>query len=131
MPTFSKHSKDILIGCDQRIQKVFNEVIKSIDCRAISGKRGPDEQNELFRTGKSQLRFPDSYHNKAPFSLAVDIVPYPIDWADRERFTFFAGFVLGTAISMDIDMTWGGDWNQNYRVSDNKFDDFAHFQVNE
>ena len=27
-------------------------------------------------------------------SRAVDVVPYPIDWDDRERFHLFAGFVI-------------------------------------
>lgn len=129
MPNFSQHSKDILDTCHPLIRDVFNEVIRHVDCRAISGQRGRAEQEELFRTFKSQVRYPDSYHNKVPYSLAIDIVPYPIDWSDRERFTLFAGFVLGIAQSMGIEMTWGGDWNHNFRVSDNKFDDFAHFQI--
>lgn len=129
MPTFSKHSRKILNTCHPKIQSVFDEVVKTIDCRAISGRRDEDEQNELYRTGKSQLRYPDSYHNKSPHSKAVDIVPYPIDWSDRERFTLFAGFVLGIAEGKGIAMIWGGDWNGDFRVSDNRFDDFAHFQL--
>ena len=67
-------------------------------------------------------------HNSKP-SRAVDCVPYPIDWTDRERFTLFAGFVLGVAARMGITLRWGGDWNMNFEVKDNRFDDFPHFEL--
>ena len=43
--------------------------------------------------------------------------------------TLFAGFVMGIATGMGIDIRWGGDWNQNDQVKDNKFDDLPHFEV--
>ena len=131
MATFSNHSKAILATCDERLQDVFSEVVKHFDCRAISGKRNALEQNELYRTGKSQVKYPDSYHNPEPKSHAIDIVPYPVDWNDRERFTLFAGYVLGVAAMKGIKMAWGGDWDRDTEVSDKNFDDFAHFQIEE
>ena len=67
-------------------------------------------------------------HNASP-SRAADVVPYPVDWDDRERFHLFAGFVLGIAQSMEINIRWGGDWNKNFDVDDNQFDDFPHFEL--
>ena len=32
---------------------------------------------------------------------------------------------------MNINLRWGGDWNQDFQVNDNKFDDFPHFEVRE
>ena len=32
MPKFGKNSKERLATCDERLQKVFNEVIKYVDC---------------------------------------------------------------------------------------------------
>ena len=52
-----------------------------------------------------------------------------IDWEDRERFHLFAGYVLGVARGMGITLRWGGDWNMNFEVDDNKFDDFPHFEL--
>lgn len=129
MPRFSIHSQIILATCDPRLHEIFDEVIKHIDCRAISGKRNKEEQDALFYAGKTQLRYPQSYHNAEPLSKAIDIMPYPIDWNDRERTTLFAGFVLGVAKSKGYTLTWGGDWNADYLVSDNIFDDMAHFQI--
>jgi len=129
MAKFSEHSRAILDTCDKRIQRVFEEVVKTVDCRAISGRRGEREQQALFHAGKSKAQYPKSYHNNYPSSLAIDIVPYPVDWTDRERFTLFAGYVLGIAEGIGISLTWGSDWDRDFSVSDNGFDDMAHFQL--
>ena len=128
MPKFGKTSLKRLATCDKRLQEVFNEVIKTVDCSVLEGHRGKDRQNTLYTEGKTKVTYPKGRHNSSP-SRAVDVCPYPIDWNDRERFHLFAGFVIGIAKSMDIDLRWGGDWNQNWEVDDNKFDDFPHYEV--
>jgi peptidoglycan L-alanyl-D-glutamate endopeptidase CwlK len=128
MPRFGKRSGNALETCDKRLVKVFNEVIKTVDCSVLEGYRDKVKQNKAYKEGKSKVKYPNGRHNKSP-SLAVDVVPYPIDWSDRERFHLFAGFVLGIAKSMGINLRWGGDWNQNWFVDDNKFDDFPHFEL--
>ena len=128
MPKFGKRSKERLATCDERLQKVFNEVINYVDCSVLEGHRGEERQEKLFKDGKTKVHYPNGRHNANP-SRAVDVVPYPVDWDDRERFHLFAGFVLGIAYSMDISLRWGGDWNQNFEVDDNQFDDFPHFEL--
>jgi len=128
MPRFGKTSKQRLATCDKRLQDVFNEVIKTVDCSVIEGHRTCARQNKLYEEGKTKVRYPDGRHNASP-SNAADVVPYPIDWNDRERFHLFAGFVLGVANRMGITLRWGGDWNMNFEVDDNKFDDFPHFEL--
>ena len=115
-------------SCDERLIKVFNEVIKTVDCSVLEGHRDQIKQNKFYEEGKSKVKYPAGRHNKYP-SMACDAVPYPIDWDDRERFHLFAGFVLGVANQMGIELRWGGDWNQNFEVDDNKFDDFPHFEL--
>mgnify|MGYP003674869344 FL=1 len=123
MAKFGRSSKERLSTCDEKLQKVFNEVIKYVDCSILEGHR-----DELFDEGKTKVKYPNGRHNHKP-SRAVDVAPYPIDWADRERFHLFAGFVLGIARSMGIKLRWGGDWNMNFEVDDNQFDDFPHFEL--
>ena len=130
MPRFGRRSKERLATCDNRLQDVFNEVIKHVDCSVLEGQRDEERQNKLFDEGKTKVRFPDGRHNDCP-SRAVDITPYPVDWADRERQTLFAGFVLGIAKSMGIKLRWGGDWDMDFEVQDNRFDDFPHFELKE
>ena len=115
---------------DPRLKKVLNEVIKHVDCSVIEGHRSEERQNKLFEEGRTKVRFPNGRHNSYP-SRAVDVVPYPIDWDDRERFHLFAGFVIGIAKSMEINLRWGGDWDQDWYVHDNRFDDFPHFEIKE
>lgn len=128
MPRFGKRSRSNLATCDERLQKVFNEVIKHVDCSVIEGQRSKERQNKLYEEGKTKVRYPNGRHNAEP-SNAADVCPYPIDWDDRERFHLFAGYVLGVARGMGITLRWGGDWNMNFEVDDNKFDDFPHFEL--
>ena len=128
MPKFGKSSKERLATCDERLQEVFNEVIKFVDCSVLEGHRGQERQDQLYIDGKTKVKYPNGRHNSKP-SNAVDCTPYPIDWADRERQTLFAGFVLGVARAKGIKLRWGGDWDMDFQVMDNRFDDFPHFEV--
>ena len=130
MAKFGKRSKERLATCDERLQEVFNEVIKYVDCSVLEGHRSAARQNRLYEEGKTKVRYPKGRHNASP-SLAVDVAPYPIDWDDRERFHLFAGYVLGVARGLGYTLRWGGDWNQNFEVDDNQFDDFPHFEIRE
>ena len=128
MPRFGKKSKEQLATCNEILERVFNKVIKTVDCSVLEGHRDKDRQDSLYEEGKTKVKYPHGRHNEF-LSRAADVVPYPIDWDDRERFHLFAGFVLGTAKQMGIDIRWGGDWNINWFVDDNKFDDFPHFEL--
>ena len=128
MPKFGKRSKERLATCDERLQEVFNEVIKFVDCSVLEGHRGQERQDQLYIEGKTKVKYPNGRHNSKP-SHAVDCTPYPIDWADRERQTLFAGFVIGLARAKGIKLRWGGDWDMDFQVMDNRFDDFPHFEV--
>ena len=128
MPKFGKKSIKQLETCHAHLRRVFAEVVKTVDCSVLEGHRSEDRQNALYEEGKTKVKYPHGRHNQF-LSRAVDVVPYPIDWDDRERFHLFAGFVLGTAKQMGINLRWGGDWNMNWEVDDNKFDDFPHFEL--
>jgi peptidoglycan LD-endopeptidase CwlK len=126
---YSNKSKQILDGCHEDLQRLFNEVIKHVDCSIISGYREKDIQNSLYRSGKSKLKYPDSKHNFVP-SNAVDATPYPIDWNDKERLYYFVGYVLGIASQMKIKIRSGADWNMNNNLRDQTFFDLCHFERN-
>ena len=134
MYAFSKQSRLYLATCHADIRNVFNTVIKFRDCTIIEGHRPEERQDEMYRTGMSQLSWPQSKHNNQP-SLAVDVAPYfaghdpAIDWNDREKFVYFAGFVLGVASRMNIKLRFGGDWNMDNNLRDNRFQDLGHFGI--
>lgn len=128
MPHFSSRSIRRLKTCDLRFQQLFNAVVKGFDCTILEGHRDGERQNKLFDEGKTKLKFPHGKHNDTP-SQAVDVAPYPLNWSDRDRFHYFAGYVMGIANQMDIKLRWGGDWNMNTELKDNKFDDLVHFEI--
>lgn len=128
MPRFSKKSRAKLDTCHSDLQKVLELVIEHFDFAVLVGHRTKEEQEEAFATGRSQKHWPDSKHNTSP-SLAVDIAPWPIDWKDRERFSYLAGYVKMAGLSQGIKIRWGGDWDGDTEVSDNVFDDLVHFEL--
>lgn len=134
MPRFGRKSKERLASCHPDLQLIFNKVIEYVDCSVLEGHRGEERQNKFFDEGKSKVKFPNGRHNANP-SMAVDVTPYPVDWDDRERQTLFAGFVLGVARMLldngevSHNLRWGGDWDMDYQVMDNRFDDFPHFEL--
>ena len=128
VPQFSSYSRDHLRTCDERLVRVFNGVIKHFDCRVICGYRGQQAQDEAFHAGFSTLPWPESRHNTNP-SLAIDVVPYPVDWKDLERFMWMGPYVIGVADCEGVKLRWGADWNGNRRTSDERFLDYAHFEI--
>jgi len=128
MPKFSKNSLKHLSEAHPKLQKIFNEVIKHYDCVVIEGHRPQQEQNEVFKAGKSKVQWPNSKHNTTP-SMAVDVCPYPIVWTDTKSFYFLGGYVKAVADMLNIKIRWGGDWNGNNIFSDQTFNDLPHFEL--
>lgn len=117
-----------LAMCHADLQSLVAYVAEHLPIRILCGHRNQAEQAVAFALGKSKVQWPSSKHNHIP-SLAVDLLPAPIDWDDRERMSLFAGFVLGVAAQMDIPVRWGGDWDRDSEVKDNTFDDLCHFEL--
>ena len=130
MPKFGSKSTERLLTCHTDLIRVFNEVIKHVDCSVSEGHRGEKLQNRYFKEGKSKAEFPKGKHNNIP-SRAIDCIPYPVDWKDNKRQHMFAGFVLGIAKSMGVNMRWGGCWQNDFDPSNNKpdFYDSPHFEL--
>lgn len=125
---WSVKSANFLATAHPDLRDLFDEVLTVCDVRIIAGHRDKTLQNKYLAEGKTQVAWPNSYHNKTP-SMAVDACRYPVIWSDRERQTLFAGLVLGIAHARGLVVTWGGDWNRNWDVADNNFDDGVHFQL--
>lgn len=125
---FGARSKKNLAQAHSDLQALFLEVIKHYDCAVISGFRGQEEQDSLFHAGQSKLKFPESKHNDLP-SMAVDVIPWPVDWSDYKRFYHFVGFVKGVASQMGINIRCGADWDGDNDFKDQTFHDLPHFEL--
>lgn len=129
MPKFSKKSQAKLDTCHPDLVKVFEEVIKHVDCTILEGIRSLETQKEYVRKGSSKTMNSKHLKQDDGYSHAVDVSPWPIDWKDRDRFIMFAGFVRGIGKSMGIDVTSGIDWDDDFSVKDHTFFDGPHFQL--
>ena len=121
MPSFGKNSQEKLDTCHKDIQGVLNEAINHYDFSVIWGHRGREDQDKAFRSGNSNLKYPNSKHNSNP-SRAVDIVPYPNGFRNQDgTFYLMATHVLRAACVLGVDLRWGGHWRS--------FKDLAHFEL--
>ena len=128
MPKYSSSSIVNLMSADKRLQAVMREVIKHYDCTILQGHRGQAQQDEYYFKGLSKLRWPDSKHNIYP-SLAIDVAPYPLDWADTEAFYYMAGVIICIASTLGITLRWGGNWDGDSDFHDQTFMDLVHFEI--
>ena len=80
---------------------IFNTAIRFTDITILEGYRNEEDQNKAFENGFSKLKFPNSKHNVYP-SMAVDALPFPIDWKDTQRLTYFVGFIIGLSRPMNV-----------------------------
>ena len=130
MFNLSQISKERLLECDEKLQSIVKELLKTFNVTVLQygGHRSLQVQQMLFEAGKSKVVYPNSKHNSEP-SRAVDIAPYPVDWDDLYRFYYMAGEVFRIAHFKGINIRWGGDWNGNKDFSDQNFNDLPHFEL--
>ena len=135
MPKFSEKSLSRLEQADERLQRICHEAIKEIDFVVSYSYRTSQEQFELYKKGRrlesgkwvkvgktvtdKDGKINRSYHNYLP-SYAVDLVPYPVDWKDINRFIELSKVIKRIAAKLEIEIEWGGDW---------KMKDMPHYQI--
>ena len=125
MPHFGKTSLNRLEGVDSRLVAGCVEVVTNHwDCSVIYGVRSKQEQQKLFDEGLSK-----TLNSRHLTGHAVDLAPYPIDWSDTSRFYYFGGRVMAVARMMNITLRWGGTWDMDYALDDQKFMDLLHFEI--
>lgn len=108
---FSDTSQAKLDGCHPDLIRLFTAVLKDRDCTILEGHRSRQRQEQLLIDGKTKTL--KSNHLYEP-SLAVDVMPYPIDWDDRLGQHEFATLVYRKAIELGIRVRWGGNFKSFY-----------------
>ena len=128
MPKFSRASAQRLATCHKDLRAVCDHLIKTFDFSVTCGHRGKADQDAAYKAGNSKVRFPNSAHNKLP-SMAVDIVPYPVDWNDIGRFKEMAAafFAVANLLKERGEITHEFEWGGNWRT----LKDYPHFEVKE
>lgn len=137
MPKYSARSKAMVDMLDERLVLILNDLIKIYDFTVLETFRPKDRQDQLFKEGKTKLKWPKSKHNTAdnkPAKVrAVDIAPYPINWsmdnANIKNWYYMIGLFMGIASKHEVKVRPGADWNMNNDFSDNTFNDLPHFEL--
>jgi len=132
MANFGYASRERLDQCHWQLQVLMERVVQIRDISVVCGIRGRKDQNDMFASGNSKLKWPDGKHNvtsEEQLSEAVDIVPWPEQYSDPMTMIHVAGIVMGIAAEMNIPIRWGGDWNRNSDLRDQEFIDLWHFEV--
>jgi len=126
MPHFSDKSYSNLETAHPLLQRLMDSCIIDYDFSVICGHRGEAAQNEAFSKGYSKLKYPKSKHNSMP-SMAVDIVPYPLDWKNIDSFKALSVHIKGVWDKIPVaeregyTLSWGGDWTS--------FRDYPHWEL--
>lgn len=118
MRKFGKRSLANLMSVDKRLILLFAYALNTspVDFSIIDGKRSIEKQKFLLRTGKTR-----TLKSKHLDGLAVDAVPYPVDWKDTKRFKQLAEHIKDCAEKLSIPIKWGGDWKN--------FVDMPHYEL--
>lgn len=91
--------------------------ITEVDFTVIEGIRNINRQRQLYKAGKST-----TMNSRHITGHAIDMVPWPVDWEDLERFNVMAEAMKTAAEVQEIPIVWGGDWKSFY--------DAPHFELN-
>jgi hypothetical protein len=149
---FSKSSLDKLITTDERLQYLAIKVleISPIDFAITSGGRTKEEQNKLFKEGKSKCDGINKI-SKHQIGKAIDICPVingKLDYAAADDLFFIVGlfyakakelkyvFDIKKGYGLDLDISGGIDiiigtgalWDGN-SIKNNKFIDGYHIEI--
>jgi len=120
MAAFSARSLKILSRAHPALQRVMTEAIRHFNFSIICSTRGKEDQQRAFTQGKSRARFGQSPHNFTP-SLAVDCVPFPLNWDDLDRFDAMGLVILTAASDTAVPINWG----RNFKG----IVDYPHFEI--
>lgn len=118
MAKFGQKSNTRLSSCTRDIQTIMMEVVKHFDCMIVEGNRTAERQNEHWSKGRKLeqlssdptkrdswividkdkiVTHKDGYEKKSRHqnypSDAVDVVPYPSLWADRNKLIELRGVI--------------------------------------
>lgn len=86
MPSFGKVSEERLSTAHPALQKLARHIVREFDISIIECWRSPEKQLEYYETGRSKVMLGKHNHCcvidgvRKPWSLAMDIAPYPIDF---------------------------------------------------
>lgn len=133
MPYFGSESLDNIEDLHPILKRLLLHAIKHVDFKVLCGFRGEAAQHAAFLSGASEKDWPNSKHNKKP-STAADVILYfkegeHIRWSAKESQYMFIGFLRGLSIALRTKIRVGADWDGDFDIKDQKFNDIVHIEL--
>ena len=123
-----------LKGVDECLVKVVKRAIEisEIDFTVMEGVRTLDRQRELYAQGRTAPGKIVTWTMKSRHieGKAVDLVPYPLDWNDIEKFNKIKDAMFQAAREQDVNLRWGADWDGDGKYREKGEYDSPHFELN-
>ena len=129
-----KTSLDRLQGVDETLVNVVKRAIEisEVDFTVMEGVRTLERQRELYAQGRTAPGKIVTWTMKSKHieGKAVDLVPYPLDWNDLEKFNKIKDAMFQAAKELDVNLRWGADWDGDGNYREKGEYDSPHFEIN-
>jgi len=111
-----------------------------VDFSVLEGVRTPQRQQELYAQGRTKpgpvvtwtLTSNHFVDPRTGYGLAVDLVPYPVDWEGPTRFPKFdeiSRAMFEAAKELGVTIRWGADWDMDGNPRERGETDSPHFEI--
>lgn len=123
-----------LQGVDETLVNVVKRAIEisEVDFTVMEGVRTLERQRELYAQGRTAPGKIVTWTMKSRHieGKAVDLVPYPLDWNDLEKFNKIKDAMFQAARELDVNLRWGADWDGDGNYREKGEYDSPHFEIN-
>lgn len=142
---FGAESESHLVGVHPDLIRIARIAEPIWDCKVLDGVRTLEEQRKNIERGVSRTMASKHLPQLDGLSHAIDIMPYPVDWAAIEKGLSaikrmdagmqiaeayaFMGFMQGIAAALGIKLRSGGDWDSDREFSEHSFIDLPHHEI--
>lgn len=123
-----------LKGVDETLVNVVKRAIEisEVDFTVLEGVRTLERQRELYAQGRTAPGKIVTWTMKSRHieGKAVDLVPYPLDWNDLDKFDKIKDAMFQAAKELDVNLRWGADWDGDGNYREKGEYDSPHFEIN-
>ncbi len=138
--SFGSRSRAFLLTCHSDLIQLGEEAIRTspFDFSCTEGVRSAEVQRQKVAAKLSKVTF--SKHQVVP-SRAVHFDPFPVQYPKPgeeplmvtvkayARYYMLAVHIMTTAKRLNIDVRGGFDWDGDFDIQDQTFDDLAHYEL--
>lgn len=122
---FSERSEDRMRGLHPKLIKTAERALSygilDLTVPQYGGLRTTNEQKRLVKIGASKTMNSKHLVQSDNYAHAIDLAPYPIDWANIEKFQVMATLMFKASSEEGLVLNWGGHWP--------RFKDYCHFEI--